>query len=82
MPFVVTLDQMVELPGTEVYAAQQSYARSHSLSAANVRGAGHDTSSGTNAPGAEGSEIERDPDGTVLDSDRPKLKRRPKNPHP
>jgi hypothetical protein len=82
MPFVVTLDQMVELPGTEVYAAQQSYARSHRLSAANVRGAGHDASSGTNTSGAEGSEIERDPDGTVLDSDRPKLKRRPKNQHP
>ncbi len=80
MPFLVTLDQTVELPGTEVYAAQQSYARTHDLSAANARGS--DNSSEANAPAAESSEIERNPDGAVLDPERPKLKRRPKKPQP
>jgi hypothetical protein len=79
MPFQVTLDRTVELPGPEVYAAQQSYARAHSLSDADARGGGN---SGESAASGSGSEIERNPDGAVLDPDRPKLKRRPKNPQP
>jgi|GEM_PF-1481016 len=75
MPFLVTLDQRVELPGKEVYQAQQSYERAHGPSAA-------DNTSLASTSSAESSEIERNPDGTVLDSDRPKLKRRPKKPQP
>jgi len=76
MPFLVTLDQAVDLPGKEVYDAQQSHARAHGLSDASARAANR----GENAS-AE-SEIERNPDGAVLDPDRPKLKRRPKKPQP
>ncbi len=75
MPFLVTLDQTVELPGKEVYQAQQSYERAHGPSAA-------DNTGSQRASSAESTEIERNPDDTVLDSDRPKLKRRPKKPQP
>jgi hypothetical protein len=69
------LDQDVELPGKEVFSAQQSYARS--------RGNDRGVSGSVEKPsGADSSEIHRNPDGAVLDSDRPKLKRRPKNPQP
>lgn len=74
MPFLIILDRSVELPGSEVFAAQQSYARARRFSGA--AGAG-DSSAGT-----DGSEIQRNPDGAVLDSDRPKLKRRPRNAQP
>ncbi len=67
MPFLVILDRAVELPGTEVYAAQQSYARSR----------GMHRSEATEVT----SEVERNPDGTPGDPERPKLKRRPKS-HP
>ena len=76
MPFLVTLDQAVDLPGKEVYEAQQSYVRAHGLSDANAPAA----NGGENA--SADSEIERNPDGAVLDPDRPKLKRRPKKPQP
>jgi hypothetical protein len=68
MPFQVILDRAVELPGADVFAAQQGYAHS--------RG-NHD-----GPEGADSSEIQRNPDGAVLDADRPKLKRRPKSPQP
>lgn len=79
MPFLVTLDQAVDLPGKEVYDAQQSYALAHGFSDANARATG--SNGGENAS-ADGSEIERNPDGAVLDPDHPKLKRRPKKPQP
>ena len=73
MPFLVIVDRPVELPGAEVYAAQQSYVQVHNPSANAAQSADNN-----GASGATGSEIERNPDGAVLDSDRPKLKRRPK----
>jgi len=76
MPFLVILDQDVELPGKEVFAAQQSYARSRGNDRGPSGSAAEDSS------GADSSEIQRNPDGAVLDPDRPKLKRRPKNPQP
>lgn len=78
MPFLVILDQPVEWTGSEVYAAQQAYARSRGSSGTTT---GSDSSVGPDTQGA-GSKIERDPDDAVLDSDRPKLKRRPKTPQP
>jgi hypothetical protein len=66
MPFAIVLDQQVELPGTEVYAAQQAYNRTH---AAELARSANSTSA-----------ISRDPDNATLDSARPKLKRRPKKP--
>jgi len=70
MPFVVILDQSVSLPAKDVYIAQQTLARARATASANA-------SDLTNA-GSSGSELERNPDGATLDSDRPKLKRRPK----
>ncbi len=72
MPFLVTLDREVALPGAEVYAAQQSYARSRR----------NDPSQTGAASGVAPSETERNPDGTPVDPDRPKLKHRPKRPQP
>jgi hypothetical protein len=72
MPFLIILDREVALPGAEVYAAQQSYARSH----------GNNSSQTDPASGAAPSETERNPDGTPVDPDRPKLKHRPKRPQP
>jgi len=68
MPFVVILDRPVALAGTEVYAAQQSYARSRRLDQPQTAG--------------DNTEVERNADGTPVDPDRPKLKRRPKKPQP
>lgn len=68
MPFLVILDKAVELPGAAVYEAQQSFAR--------ARGTPADSA------GEGASEIQRNPDGATLDSDRPKLKHRPKPPQP
>ena len=65
MPFLVILDRAVELPGTEVYAAQQSYARARGMD--------------RRESAEDASEVERNPDGTPGDPDRPKLKRRPKS---
>ena len=69
MPFQIIVDKPVTLPGAEVVAAQQEYARLHRR---------RDIDADSTDPGP--TEIRRDPDGAVLDSDRPKLKRRPKNP--
>ncbi len=68
MPFLIILDRAVELPGAEVYAAQQSHARS--------RG----TQSSPATASSRSDETERNSDGTAVDPDRPKLKRRPKKP--
>jgi len=67
-PFLVVLDQSVALPGAEVFAAQQHYAQTHASDA--------------NASSAGPSEIQRNPDSADLDSNRPKLKHRPKSPQP
>ncbi len=95
MPFSVILDQPVELPSTQVYAAQQSYARAHlstrsSASASSANTNSPSTVSSASAAGSvgdpsgevTGSEIERNPNNADLDSDRPKLKHRPKSPTP
>lgn len=70
MPFLIILDRPVELPGAEVYAAQQSYARTHTSYPNQV-----------GSPSSP-SEPERNADGTTADPDRPQLKRRPKKPQP
>lgn len=64
MPFVVVLDESVELPGQQVLDAQESYARTHS--AASTR--------------AAGGEAGVDPGMTIPPNERPVLKRRPKKP--
>ena len=69
MPFTIILDRPVELPGTDVYAAQQSYARAH---ASNDR----------SHTSADSNETQRNLDGSAADPDRPKLKQRPKKPLP
>ena len=77
MPFQVILDQGVALPGDSVWAAQQSYARTHGPAGEKTRGPDNTpvaTSGDTNR-----SEVERNPDGSVVDPDRPRLKRRPKS---
>lgn len=71
MPFLVILDRPVELSGLDVFTAQQNYSRAQG----SINGS--DGNAGVNSGS---SEIQRDPEGAVLDSDRPKLKRRPKNP--
>lgn len=70
MPFAVVLESDATLPGADVQAAQRNYARNHGYSG-QAAGAG-----GTDPPSALGS----DGTGTISESDRPKLKRRPKNP--
>ncbi len=70
MPFEVILDQPVELPGKEIYAAQQSYERAHAGYAGTA-----------NSPDASG-EARRNADGSPVDPDRPVLKRRPKRAQP
>jgi hypothetical protein len=70
MPFIVILDRAVELPGAEVYAAQQSYARSRA------------TQSSAAGASSGSDETERNPDGNGADPDRPKLKRRPRRSQP
>jgi hypothetical protein len=70
MPFLIILDRPVELPGAEVYAAQQSYAHAHPS---------YPEQAGSPS---NPSEPERNTDGTTADSDRPKLKHRPKKPQP
>ena len=70
MPFLIILDRPVELPGAEIYAAQQSYARAHT------------SYPGQTASPSDSSEPERNADGTPVDPDRPKLKHRPKKPQP
>ena len=76
MPFVVILDQSVSLPAKEIYVAQQQQmqARARSRSA----GTNPANASDPDLDNSSGSEIQRNPDGGTLDSDRPKLKRRPK----
>lgn len=69
MPFSVVLDQPVDLPGKELFAAEQTYRRDHGLDR-----------NGRTGEQATGSEIERDPDNATLDPERPKLKHRPKKP--
>ena len=77
MPFLVILDRAVELPGPEVFAAQQSYARARGSAR------GSDSSAAPTEQTDDGSgQIERNPDATPIDPDRPRLKRRPKNPRP
>jgi len=62
MPFVVVLEQAVELPGPELYATQQNYYRIHPA----VRDA-DGVASGTVPAGL-----------SIPEEERPKLKRRPK----
>jgi hypothetical protein len=64
MPFVVVLDEAVELPGQEVLDAKANYAKTHS----EVTGGG--TGNGSAA----------DPLLTIPPNERPVLKRRPKRP--
>ena len=70
MPFLILLDETLELPGAAVQAAQLAHARAYGLDSADTLSEG------------AGSEFRRNPDKAVLDSDRPKLKHRPKNPKP
>jgi len=70
MPFSVVLDQPVELRGADVFTAQQTYARAHGL----------DRTGPDHSARGTGNGIEKDPDNADLDSDRPKLKHRPKKP--
>ena len=69
MPFTVILDEAVTLSGADVVAAQKEYTRTFGSRSGDKEGAE-----------AGSSEISRNPDGAVLDSDRPQLKRRPKHP--
>jgi hypothetical protein len=66
MPFDVVVDQPVTLPGAEVQAAQENYARLN----------------GPGSPGYSGAVSQTDPqdDSRVPASRRPVLKRRPSNP--
>ncbi len=76
MPFSVVVERPVDLPGADVYGAQQNYSRAHHL-------ADHLDGAATPSPSAvEGGPIERDPDGNPIDPGRPKLKRRQKLPQP
>ncbi len=80
MPFQVILDQAVALPGDSVWAAHQSYARTHGPAWGNS--SGPDSSAGATSADSNRSEVERNPDGSVVDPDRPRLKRRPKSQQP
>ncbi len=73
MPFQIVLDRPVELPGKGVWDAQQNYAREHSSVSGPI---------GATAGGADRDDPRRNPDGSPADPDRPRLKRRPKNPNP
>lgn len=64
MPFTVVLDQPATLPGTDVLAAQQAYARTHASTA--------------RPSSAAGPASDPDPDDRAQQSQRPKLKRRPR----
>jgi hypothetical protein len=64
MPFVVVLDEAVELPGQEVVDAQVSYTKAHPDASANAAGNGNAV----------------DPTMTIPPNERPVLKRRPKRP--
>ncbi len=64
MPFVVVLDQAAELPGQQVFDAQESYTRAHP----------------PGRIGSQGSESAMDPNMTIPPNERPALKRRPKKP--
>ena len=66
MPFVVVLEQAVELPGQEVFDAQASYAKAHPEAGAGPNGNGRAA----------------DPAMTIPEKERPKLQRRPKTPRP
>lgn len=63
MPFAVVVDQPVTLPGPEVVAANESYARTRA-------------SAGGSSP--DPTSASQDDDSRVPDSHRPKLKRRPR----
>ncbi len=78
MPFQVILDRPVELPGKGVWTAQQNYARAHWTPPAS--GDGSDGAGGSNSPSGDRAESQRNPDGSPVNPDRPRLKRRPKNP--
>jgi len=80
MPFQVILDQGVALPGDSVWAAQQSYVRTHGPAGGNT--SGPDNTPGATSADTNRSEVERNPDGSVVDPDRPRLKRRPKSHQP
>lgn len=80
MPFQVIMDQAVTLPGDSVWTAQQSYTRTHRPAWGNS--SGPDNSAGATSADSNRSEVERNPDGSVVDSDRPRLKRRPKSQQP
>lgn len=69
MPFTIVLNSDASLPGADVQAAQRNYARNHGYSG---QAAG--------ANGADPSAFGSDGAGAVSESERPKLKRRPKNP--
>lgn len=62
-PFRVILERPVELPGREVYAAQENYARLHPTTVSDVE---------------DGNAAAASPADGIPDSERPKLKRRPK----
>ena len=69
MPFVVVLDQPLELPAREISIAQQSYARAHRIDPSASSGPIRATTPGENRA-----------DDPETDPGRPKLKRRPRPP--
>ncbi len=78
MPFQILLDRPVDLPGRGVWAAQQNYARAHWTPPPS--GNGGEALGGANSSGSERGDVQHNPDGSPVDPDRPKLKRRPRNP--